>query len=102
MYPSIYRVPDYESVKSFSISGVYDDIIPSPAKSDSFDMSICPVYEKQSSETTLSVVDDDFEMTVSPLYTPTDQLGGLASQPAMAAPADLVRAFQIQPNTQHE
>lgn len=98
----IYRDPDYESVKNFSMSDVYDDILPSPVKSDSFDMSICPVYERQSSETTLSLISDDFEMTVSPLYSPADQPRGLATLPVMGAPADLARAFQIQPNTQHE
>ena len=99
---SIYRDPDYESVKNFSMSDVYDDILPSPVNSDSFDMSLCPVYERQSSETTLSLVSDGFEMTVSPLYSPAKQLGGLAMLPVMGAPADLARAFQIQPNTQHE
>ena len=100
---SIYRDRDYESIKNFSMSDIYDDILPSPVKRDcSFDMSSCPVYERQPSETTLSLTSDEFEMTASPLYSPMDQQGGLMPQLMTGAPPELARAFQIRPSAQHE
>ena len=87
-----YRDPDYESI-SFDI---YDDVLPPPVRQESYDMSVCPVYERQSSEATLSLSlsSNDFEMTQSPLYSPINQ------DEVAPLSEELVGAFQTRADTQ--
>lgn len=90
--------PDYVSIRSLSMSGIYDDILPSPVivTKDRFNMSTCPVYERQSSETTLSLASSGFDTPPTPIYCTltNDQDGWTPLAAADTQPTGLATTFQ--------